>query len=167
MILGNLSIYYAERIYSALLALYPVEFRVRFAPEMLQLFRDCCHDVLEDALEKGEIAVIAAFWVQAMRDLLSSVARERSRALLGPVNAYHPLVAVVDLLLIPSMITANLIVLGPLLALLTLGGGFITVDRFIAASAFFSVAIGTGAVLASIVITRLRPTVRLWVKLST
>jgi hypothetical protein len=46
MSLGNLSIQYAERFYNALLSLYPVEFRIRFAPEMLQLFRDCCRDAL-------------------------------------------------------------------------------------------------------------------------
>jgi hypothetical protein len=65
---GNLSIQYSERLYSALLSLYPVRFRVRFAPEMVQLFRDCCHD----ALEKGEVAVVVAFWLRVSRDLYFS-----------------------------------------------------------------------------------------------
>ena len=50
----NLTLHYSERVYNALLSLYPVRFRIRFAPEMLQLFRDCCHD----ALEKGEVAFL-------------------------------------------------------------------------------------------------------------
>jgi len=163
MNLGNLSIDYSERLYSALLSLYPVRFRIRFAPEMLQLFHDCC----KDAVEKGQVAVVAAFWLQVMRDLLSSALRERGRDLLGPINATHPLIAMVDMLLIPSMVTANLLALGPILTLLTLGGKHITFDRFVTASMFFSIAIGTAAVVVSVLITKLRPTVRLWVKLST
>jgi hypothetical protein len=162
MSLGNLSIQYSERIYTALLSLYPAEFRIRFSPEMVQLFRDCS----QDALEKGQVAVIVALWIRVVRDLVASAARERSRAILVPINARHPLVAVVDMLLIPGMVAANLLALGPILTLLTLGEAGITADSFFAASAFFSVAIAAGAVVASLVITRMRPTVRLWVKLS-
>src|SRR5690349_2404517 len=101
----NLSIRYSERLFNALLLLYPISFRVRFAPEMLQLFRDCCHD----ALEKGEVAVIVAFWVQITRDFFISVVRERSRGFVRPLDAEHPLVGIVDLLLIPSMVAGNLL----------------------------------------------------------
>jgi hypothetical protein len=162
MTVGNLTVQYCERFYNAMLSLYPIRFRVRFAPEMLQLFRDCCHD----ALEKGEAAVFVAFWVQATRDLLISVLRERGRELMGPVGAEHPLVGIIDLLLIPSMVTANLLALGPVLTLLTRSGDTISLDEFLMTSAFFSFAVGVLAVVASIVITKLRPTVRLWVKLS-
>src|SRR5215831_11807138 len=117
MAAGNLSIQYSERVYNALLSLYPFHFRVRFAPEMLQLFRDCCRD----ALEKGEIAVVAAFWLCVMRDLCVSILRERGRELMSPVGVDHPIVGIVDLLLIPSMITANLIALGPIVTLLIRG----------------------------------------------
>src|SRR5215831_16160482 len=96
----NLSIQYAERVYSALLSLYPVRFRIRFGPEMTQLFRDCCHD----ALVKGEVAVLVAFWVAAVRDLLLSVVQERSRELARPLGIDHPLVGFVDATLIPSMV---------------------------------------------------------------
>ena len=41
---GNLSIQHSGRLYTALLSLYPPRFRIRFAPEMLQVFRDCCHE---------------------------------------------------------------------------------------------------------------------------
>src|SRR5690348_12355097 len=114
----NLTLHYSERVYNALLSLYPVRFRIRFAPEMLQLFRDCCHD----ALEKGEVAVLVAFWLRAMRDLLFSVVRERQREVLGPLNSDHPLMSIIDLTLIPTIVTVNLIVLGPVLTLLVRGG---------------------------------------------
>jgi hypothetical protein len=162
MVLGNLSIAYSERLYNALLSLYPVRFRIRFAPEMVQLFRDCCHD----AVEKGEVAVLVAFWLRATRDLFISVVRERGRELIAPMDAEHPLVSIVDALLIPSMVTANLVALGPILTLLVRGSAAIPADEFVMTSGFFSVAIGATAVVASLVITKLRPTVRLWVKLS-
>jgi hypothetical protein len=158
----NVNLQYAERVYNALLLLYPVRFRVRFAPEMAQLFRDCCHD----ALEKGEAAVPAAFLVSALRDLLVSILRERRSELMGPLNVDHPIVGIIDVMLIPSIVTVNLVVLGPVLTLLTRGGEALPADQFMMTSGFFSVAIGSLAVVTSLVITKLRPTVRLWVKLS-
>jgi hypothetical protein len=157
----NLSVDYSERVYNALLSLYPVHFRMRFGPEMSQLFHDCCHQ----ALKQGQFAILTAFWFQAMKDLTLSILRERQRELMGPISE-HPLIGFVDLLLIPSMVTANLLALGPLLTLLIRGGDNISMDQFMMTSAFFSVAIGSLAVVASLVITRLRPSVRLWVKLS-
>ena len=158
----NLTLHYSERVYNALLSLYPVRFRIRFAQEMLQLFRDCCHD----ALEKGEVAVLAAFWLRAMRDLFFSAVRERQREVLGPLNSEHPLMGIIDLTLIPTIVTVNLIALGPILTLLVRGGFPASQEQFVMMSGFFSIVIGTLAVLASVVITKLRPHVRLWVKLS-
>jgi hypothetical protein len=162
MLFSNLSIEYSEKLYSALLSLYPIRFRVRFAPEMMQLFRDCC----QDALEKGEVAVLVAFWLRVMRDLAVSIVRERSHEWMAPIHPEHPLIGIVDALLIPTIVTSNLIVLGPVLTLMVRGNLAITSDEFVMTSGFFSVAIGALAVGASVVITRLRPTVRLWVKLS-
>jgi hypothetical protein len=162
MVLGNLSIEYSERLYNALLSLYPPRFRIRFAPELMQLFRDCSRD----ALEKGEVAVLAAFWLQVTRDLLASVVRERCRELMRPIQPEHPLAGVIDALLIPSMVTANLVALGPILTLLVRNNAAISADEFVMMSGFFSIMIGTLAVIASLIITKLRPTVRLWVKLS-
>lgn len=158
----NLSVHYAERVYSALLSLYPVRFRARFAPEMKQLFRDCCHD----ALEKGEVAFLVTFWVSTVRDLMFSVLRERQREVLGPLDVDHPLVGIIDMTLIPSIVSINLLVLGPVLTLLFRGGVSIPMDQFVMTSGFFSIALGSVAVIASLIITKLRPTVRLWVKLS-
>ena len=162
MTAGNFTAEYSERVYHALLSLYPVRFRVRFAPEMAQLFRDCCHD----ALEKGRLAVLVAFWLRAARDLFISVLRERRRELMGPVDAGHPLIGIIDLALIPIMVTANLLALGPIVTLLIRGGVDIPIDQFMMTSGFFSLALGSLAVVTSLVITKLRPTVRLWVKLS-
>lgn len=158
----NVNLQYAERVYNALLLLYPVRFRVRFAPEMTQLFRDCCHD----ALEKGEVAVLAAFLVSALRDLFVSIMRERRSELMGPLNIDHPIVGIIDRMLIPSIVTLNLVVLGPVLTLLMRGGLMMPADQFMMTSGFFSVAIGSLAVVTSLAITKLRPTVRVWVKLS-
>ena len=158
----KLTLEYSERLYQALLSLYPIHFRIRFAPEMVQLFRDCSRD----ALEKGEVAVLAAFLVRTIRDLLFSVLRERRRELMGPIDADHPLIGIIDMLLIPSMVTANLIALGPIFTLLFRGGATISMDQFIMTSGFFSLVIGVLAIAASLVITKLRPSVRLWVKLS-
>ena len=158
----NVNLQYAERVYNVLLSLYPVRFRVRFAPEMAQLFRDCCHD----ALEKREAAVLTAFLVSTLRDLLVSILRERRSELMAPLNVDHPIVGIIDLMLIPSIVTVNLVVLGPVLTLLIGGGEVMPADQFMMTSGFFSVAIGSLAVVTSLVITKLRPTVRLWVKLS-
>jgi len=161
MTMSNFTVAYAERVYTALLSLYPHSFRVRFAPEMVQLFRDCCHD----ALEKGEVAVLVALWLRTVRDLGASVLQERSRELVGPLNADHPLIGIIDVVLIPSIVTTNLIVLGPILTLLVRGDA-LPAQQFAATSAFFSGTVAGLAIAASLIITKLRPTVRLWVKLS-
>ena len=113
----------------------------------------------------GEVAVFAAFLVGMMRDLLLSILRERGKEWVGPIDG-HPLAALIDLLLIPTMVTMKLVFLGPVLTLLFRDSTRISIDQFMMTSAFFSVAIGILALVASIVFTRLRPTVRLWVKLS-
>src|SRR5262245_2014103 len=118
MNLGHLSIDYSERVYNALLSLYPSRFRIRFAPEMLQLFRDC----YQDALEKGQVAVVVAFWLGVTRDLLVSAIHERGRALLGPLDSEHPLMSVLDVFLIPVMVTCKLLALGPIMTLMIRGG---------------------------------------------
>jgi len=162
MILGNLSIEYLERLYNALLSLYPPRFRIRFGPEMLQLFRDCSRD----ALEKGELAVVVVVFLQLLRDLFLSVVRERGREILGPTATTNPFMGVIDLLLIPTMVTLKLLALGPVFTMMFRNGARISPDQFVVISAFFSLGIGALAVVSSLVFNRLRPNVRLWVKLS-
>jgi len=160
----NTIVGYFERLYTLLLSLYPVQFSLRFGPEMAQLFRDCCHD----ALQKGEAAVLVAFVLQTLRDLGSSILRERTRDMLRPVDDGHPVIVMVDSLLIPSIVTANLLVLGPILTLLLQGGSALhaPIEQFMLTSGFFSFVIGSLAVAASLVMSNLRPNARLWVKLS-
>lgn len=146
----------------ALLCLYPVHFRIRFGTEMACLFHECSHE----AIQKGGTRALLLFWLRAGRDLGMSVLRERGREVWVPVNVNHPLIGIADRLLIPTIVTGNLMVLGPILALLAAGGTRIAADQFVLASGFFSVAVGSLAVAASLVLTKIRPTVRLWVKLS-
>ena len=162
MILGNLSIEYLERLYNALLSLYPPRFRIRFGPEMLQLFRDCSRD----ALEKGELAVVVVVSLQLMRDLFLSVVRERGREILCPAETTNPFMGIVDVLLIPTMVTIKLLALGPVFTMMFRNGARISPDQFVVVSAFFSLGIGVLAVVSSLVFNKLRPNVRLWVKLS-
>jgi hypothetical protein len=57
------------RIYCALLTLYPTRFHVRFATEMVQLFRDCWR----------EEPNLAALWLRTLKDLALSLTREWNR----------------------------------------------------------------------------------------
>jgi hypothetical protein len=63
------------RIYRRLLALYPREFRARYADEMVQLFGD----QLRDARLGGAPGGTARTWVRALRDLLVTAASEQAR----------------------------------------------------------------------------------------
>jgi len=63
------------RIYRRLLALYPPEFRARYADEMVQLFVD----QLRDARLEGAPGGTTRTWLRTLRDLVSTAASERSR----------------------------------------------------------------------------------------
>jgi hypothetical protein len=64
----------SDRLYCALLSLYPVRFRVRFGTEMAQLFRDCCR----------EEPTLAALWLRTLKDLVLSLTREWCREMSLP-----------------------------------------------------------------------------------
>ncbi len=63
------------RIYRRLLALYPPEFRARYADEMVLLFGD----QLRDARSGGGAGGTARTWLRALRDLVVTAASERAR----------------------------------------------------------------------------------------
>ena len=149
------TLHYSDRVDKALVSLYPVHFRLRFAPEMSQVFHDCCRD----ALEKGQVSVFVVFWFHSIRDFSVSILRERRRELMGPLDFEHPVIGIIDLMLIPSMITANLIALGPIVALFVLGGVQIPADEFAMTSGFFSFVIGAAAHL-ELVDNPLKPAMR-------
>jgi putative ABC transport system permease protein len=64
-----------ERVYRALLRLYPAAFRARFAGEMVQLFSD----QLRDARSDGAPAGATRTWLRALGDLAVTAASEHAR----------------------------------------------------------------------------------------
>lgn len=66
----------SERIYRALLVLYPKEFRDTYGPHMAQVFRDDCREAVE---RTGTIGFVA-WWTRTMLDLLSTALAERGNA---------------------------------------------------------------------------------------
>lgn len=84
----------SERIYRALLGLYPSTFRVRFADEMVQLLGD----QLRDARGSGRPGSVVVTWFRCLGDLISTSLSER----LAPSRGPHSLGAV------PSRLTRAL-----------------------------------------------------------
>ena len=64
----------SERVYGALLFLYPVRFQVRFRPEMMQVFRDCCRD-------EPNLLIL---WLRTLKDLALSLTREWRQEMILP-----------------------------------------------------------------------------------
>jgi hypothetical protein len=155
---------YSVRMYAALLALYPIEFRVRFGQEMLQVFRA---SFIYEA-HCGRTAKLLSFWFRTLKDLLVSVIQEQGRQITRGIHGDNPIVAFVDSLLIPSMIAINLFVLGPCVTALFVGVAAhrISAEQFMTISFVVAITLGTLGVLRALIVARLRPTVRLWVKLS-
>lgn len=76
------------RVYSRLLRVYPAEFRLRYAAEMLQLFAD----QLGDARRRRGGAV-AVTWIRALADLASSALSEhlrRNRTVAQSLTPFEP-----------------------------------------------------------------------------
>ena len=68
---------FAERIYRILLLAHPRAFRDAYGHEMMQTFRDC----YRDALQQGGTGGIALLWADLLRDLAVAVATEWLRTL--------------------------------------------------------------------------------------
>lgn len=64
----------SERVYKALLAVYPKGFREEYGPQMVRDFRDLC---LEE-LESGGVAGFARLWGRTALDLATTALVERS-----------------------------------------------------------------------------------------
>jgi hypothetical protein len=64
-----------ERLYRGLLHLYPAGFRARFADDMAQLFGD----QMRMARTEGPPAAVAATWVRAIADLMTTAVSEHIR----------------------------------------------------------------------------------------
>jgi hypothetical protein len=61
----------SERCYRTMLSLYPLEFRIRFRNEMVQVFLDCCRDEFRSRRFTG----VLLLWARALADLVWSVTR--------------------------------------------------------------------------------------------
>ena len=69
----------SRRLYGALLAAYPPEFRREFGREMALVFNDRCRD----AGRQGGARALALVWCEALVDLALTAPRERAAALAG------------------------------------------------------------------------------------
>jgi hypothetical protein len=87
---------------------------------------------------------------------------------MSPADGVHPFTALVDSLLIPGIVGINLMVLGPVVTalLLRMEPNRVSAEEFFTTSVLASVILGGLGILRALVVARLRPTVRLWVKLS-
>jgi hypothetical protein len=75
----------SERVYRALIRLYPQEVRRRYAEEMVLYFGDLCRE----AWRSGGPMALALLWARTLPDLIFSALKERGALL--PSNAYLPL----------------------------------------------------------------------------
>ncbi|HLZ64095.1 MAG TPA: Stp1/IreP family PP2C-type Ser/Thr phosphatase [Ktedonosporobacter sp.] len=66
----------SERLYRAMLILYPKPFRQIYTQEMVQTFRDCCREALQD----GETWKFIHLWSFVLYDLLITACNERIRS---------------------------------------------------------------------------------------
>lgn len=69
----------SRRLYGALLAAYPPEFRREFGREMALVFNDRCRDVGR----RGGAGALALVWCEALVDLAKTAAAERAAAWAG------------------------------------------------------------------------------------
>jgi hypothetical protein len=69
----------SERLYRALLAAYPKEFRRAYGREMVQVFRCMCREQVVSGGSGG----LARLWVRTLLDLLATALAERAKEALG------------------------------------------------------------------------------------
>ena len=98
------------RIYRFLLCLYPPGFRLRFGPDMLQIFQDSYRGRARDV----HFTTRLAFWRLTLSDFVRSVPGEWRQALLRPQRFEFPIREWADSLVIPFTVLGYLIVEGNL-----------------------------------------------------
>ena len=69
----------SERVYRALLLMYPKDFRRRYGPQMVQVFGD----LWREERERDGLVGLALLWARAVLDLLRTAASERTRTAPG------------------------------------------------------------------------------------
>ena len=95
-----------ERIFDALLQLYPARFRRHFGREMSQIFADCFENRL-------------SFWLATFKDLAISLLREWNREWTAP-DSQIDFTGIVDFILVSIVVGFNLMGWGWLAAAVTL-----------------------------------------------
>ncbi|HET9178524.1 MAG TPA: hypothetical protein VFQ24_09235 [Terriglobia bacterium] len=106
---------FVERLYGRLLLLYPPDFRVRFGPEMLQIFDDAYALHLRD----GTLSKRFAFWFRILYDFARSLGKEWGEALATTERVASSAVTLAESLVIPAAICGILILAGFTTAILT------------------------------------------------
>lgn len=86
---GERALRVSERVYRALLAVYPKQFRDAYGPQMAQVFRDLCRE----EIGRAGIAGLVVLWARAVLDLLSTAFTERSNMLVTSRGFVVPLVS--------------------------------------------------------------------------
>jgi len=99
---------FAERLYGRLLLLYPRDFRVRFGPEMLQVFGDACAVESRD----GSFNKRFAFWLRTFYDLVWSLGKEWGEALATTETVASSVTTLAESLVMPTAICGILILAG-------------------------------------------------------
>ena len=69
----------SERVYRALLLVYPKDFRRRYGPQMVQVFGD----LWREERERAGLAGVVMLWARTVLDLLRTAASERTRTAPG------------------------------------------------------------------------------------
>lgn len=69
----------SERVYEALLSIYPKSFRDAYGPQMVQVFGDLCRE----ERERAGLAGLILLWARTVLDLLRTAASERTRMAFG------------------------------------------------------------------------------------
>lgn len=69
----------SERVYEALLLVYPKSFRDAYGPQMVQVFGDSCRE----ERERAGLVGLVLLWARTVLDLLQTAASERTRTASG------------------------------------------------------------------------------------
>jgi hypothetical protein len=138
---------WSDRLYAALLSLYPFEFRLRFGKEMALLFRDCCRN----QMQKRGLRGLAGVWLRAVLDLATSIPREQGRACQRndlPARA----ASLIDSVVILTIIGFHLLIAGILVAICVPRSS----ENFLLVSGVSSIALGVMGVMCSVMLSRNR-----------
>lgn len=117
MIAANSSQRISDTAYRFLLLLYPPGFRLRFGPDMLQVFRDTC----SEATGCGGFEHRLHFWISVLRDTACSLPCEWGHALLRSEDITLTLEVLADTVAMPVCIMLILVAQGYTVAALTQG----------------------------------------------